>query len=278
MNKADTPRAEFFVSSLNFLASGCTGGCNTLVIFALSNPLDLTGTGPEVSLVLQPTVSTFFFPPGAQQPGCSSGPCLIDTGDVRISGEVTYAAGALYGALTTNGTSGGAGAARYLWFKVHPFLNDSDPRCTGAFLNRCPQIVGAEELNEVCNFCTSAFSSSGAQYYPTVQPDPEGNVTVVANFSDSGTLFPSSGYSSARVTQALGVMHEVGLTALQFGLSLYNTSSFTGRNRWGDYTATAPDLTSATSPAFWFAGESSKTATSYRTAIGRNAYTGVVQP
>src|SRR5262249_8447528 len=111
MNKADNPRAEFFVSSINFLSGGCTGGCSTLAVFAASNVLDTTGPGLEFTVVLQPTSSTFFFPPGAQQPGCTSGPCLIDTGDVRVSGEVTYAAGALYAALTTNGTSGGAGAA-----------------------------------------------------------------------------------------------------------------------------------------------------------------------
>jgi hypothetical protein len=278
MNKADNPRAEFFVSSINFLSGGCTGGCSTLAVFAASNVLDTTGPGLEFTVVLQPTSSTFFFPPGAQQPGCTSGSCPIDTGDVRVSGEVTYAAGALYAALTTNGTSGGAGAARYLWFKIQPFLNDNDSRCTGTFTNKCPEITGSQELNEVCNFCTSGFSSSGAQYYPTVQPDPEGNVTVVANFSDNTFLFPGSGYSSVRVTQTPGQMHEAGLTTLQLGLSLYDTSSFTGQNRWGDYTATAPDLTSATSPAFWFAAESSKTATSYRTAIGRNAYTSVAQP
>jgi hypothetical protein len=37
-------------------------------------------------------------------------------------------------------------------------------------------------------------------------------------------------------------------------------------------------LTSPAAPAFWFAGQSVKTATSYRTAIGRNAYTSAAQP
>jgi hypothetical protein len=279
MNKADSPRAEFFVSSLNFLSSGCGGGCSALVIFAVSNPLDVTGPGPEASLVLQSTANTFFFPPAAQQPGCSSGPCLIDTGDVRISGEVTYAAGLLYGALTTNGTSSGTGTAHHLWFSVRPFLDDNgNGHCTGSFLNKCPDIIASQEINEVCFACKTGFSDpTGSTYYPTVQPDPEGNVTIVFNYSDHSTFFPESRFQSNRVTQLRGTQHDSGFV-LQPGLAMYNTSSFTSRNRWGDYTATAPDLTIATSPAFWFAGESSRTATSYRTAIGRNAYTGAKQP
>jgi hypothetical protein len=158
-----------------------------------------------------------------------------------------------------------------LWFAVRPFLNGSNPRCTGSFLNRCPDIVGIKEINEVCWAC----GSSGEWYFPTVQPDPEGNVTVVFNFSNSGT-FPESAYASSRVTQSFGTQPDPGII-LQGGLATYNFL-FSGRNRWGDYTATAPDLTSAISPAFWFAGESSKTGTSYRTAIGRNAYTIVAQP
>lgn len=278
MNKADNPRAEFFVSSLNFLDSGCPGGCSQLVIFAISNPLDTTGPGAEGSLVVQSTASTFFFPPNAQQPGCPSGPCLIDTGDVRISGEVTYAAGLLYGALTTNGTSSGAGTAHHLWFTVRPYLNDNDARCTGSFLNKCPQVIASQEINEVCFACTTGFlDPTGSTYYPTVQPDPEGNVTIVFNYSDHSAVFPESAFQSNRVTQLAGTQHDSGII-LQLGLAEYDTSSLIGTNRWGDYTATAPDLSSATNPAFWYAGESSKTSVSYRTAIGHNAYTSVAQP
>jgi hypothetical protein len=276
MNIGDNPRAEFMVNSLNFAFGGgsCSGvsGCNGLVVWAVSNPLFVSGSvPPEVTGQFISTVSNYFLPPNAQQNGCTSGPCLIDTNDVRISGEVTYSAGSLYGALTTNGTSGGAGFSHYLWFAVRPFLNGSNPRCTGSFLNRCPDIVGIKEINEVCWAC----GSSGEWYFPTVQPDPEGNVTVVFNFSNSGT-FPESAYASSRVTQSFGTQPDPGII-LQGGLATYNFL-FSGRNRWGDYTATAPDLTSAISPAFWFAGESSKTGTSYRTAIGRNAYTIVAQP
>src|SRR5262249_17038344 len=166
MNPSEKPRAAYFLSSLNFLGGSCLAGCNELIFLAASNFLDTTGPGLELSSTLLPTSNSFFFPPGAEQPGCTSGTCLIDTGDARISGEVTYANGFLYGGLTTNGTGGGAGAARYVWFKVQPFLNDNDARCTGTFEDKCPQIVGAAVVNEDCSACTAAFPNAGAQYYP----------------------------------------------------------------------------------------------------------------
>ena len=75
-------------------------------------------------------------------------------------------------------------------------------------------------------------------------------------------------------------MHEETLTPLQLGLVLYDTSGILVPpvNRWGDYTAAAPDLTNPFAPAFWFAAESSKTSTTFRTAIGKSAYTAVNQP
>jgi hypothetical protein len=283
MNLGDNPRAEFVVSTPNFVNSSCHGltGCNTLIINAVSNPLFVSPiTPPEFSQVTIATVHSYFLPPAAMQPGCTSGPCLIDTGDVRISGEVTYASGSLYGALTTDGTGSGKGEAHFMWFQVKPFLNDNNNTVcplSGPFANKCPDIIGAEELNEVCYGCTSGFLNAGAVYYPTVQPDPEGNVTVVFNYSDDASLFPSAGYSSNRVTQALGNMHDAG-KSLQAGLALYQALDTSNLNRWGDYTAAAVDLTPGTMPSFWLAGESSRTATTFRTAVGRNAYTSVNQP
>lgn len=279
MNKADNPRAEFMLSSENLSAGQCGGGCNKINVIAVSNPIYVDAlVPPEISLVQITTDNTFYFPPSAQQPGCSSGNCLIDTGDPRISGEVTYASGSLYGALTTNGTSAGAGEAHYMWFQIKPFLNDNDnSACTGKFTDKCPQIIGAEELNEVCYGCTNGFADSTAsEYYPTVQPDPEGNVTVVYNFS-SASDYPSVGYSSNRVTQLPGDMHDSG-HALQAGLAQYQRLDPNQLNRWGDYTATAIDLSPAKQPSFWFAGESSRTADKWRTAIGRNLYKKVTEP
>ncbi len=149
-------------------------------------------------------------------------------------------------------------------------LNDNDNECTGSYLNKCPQIVGASILNEVCWACASGQGDgTGATFYPEVQPDPEGNVLVVFNYSDDGT-FPSSAYATNRATEALGTMHDSGFF-LQSGLATYVLLDSNNINRWGDYTAASLDLTPGTQASFWFAGESSKSAAFYRTAIGHNA-------
>ena len=168
------------------------------------------------------------------QPACASGPCLIDTGDTRVSGEAIYASGSLYAALGTNGTGDGAGASHFLWFQIRPVLNDNDPQCAGNFLNQCPQIVSASILNEVCWACATGQgdNGTGATFYPEVQPDPEGNVLVVFNYSEDAT-FPSSAYATNRATEALGVMHDSGFF-LQNGLAMYQILDTNGINRWGD--------------------------------------------
>jgi hypothetical protein len=76
-------------------------------------------------------------------------------------------------------------------------------------------------------------------------------------------------------------MHDSGFF-LQHGLAKYellDTSDPTNPiNRWGDYTGASLDLTPGTRASFWFAGESSKSAAVYRTAIGHNAFSRPGQP
>jgi hypothetical protein len=283
MDRTDDPRAEFVVASHNIDAPGglsnvqCATGCNGLVVFAISNPAySTTSPGPEVSQFLLSTANSYSLPPPATQPGCSTPDCLIDTGDTRISGEAVYASGSLYAALGTNGA--GAGASHYLWFQMRPALNDNnDAVCRGSFQNRCPDIIGASMLNEVCWACTTGQGDgTGATFYPEVQPDPEGDVLVVFNYSADDT-FPSSAYATNRATQALNTMHDSGFF-LQNGLAEYELLDGNGINRWGDYTAASLDLTPGTQASFWFAAESSKTAIAYRTAIGHNAFKRPGQP
>jgi hypothetical protein len=286
MNRGDNPRAEFMVSSFNLNYGGdrCITGCQGLVIWAISNPLDYPGThGPELSHVVVQTTNTYYLPSSAAQKGCAvdDPSCMIDTGDVRVSGEVTYASGSLYAALTTNGTASTAGAntAHILWFQIRPFLNDGDSECTGSSAGKCAQLIDAQKLNEVCWDCDKAQGSdgSGARFYPTVQPDSEGNVTLVFNYSDD-TVYPSSEYASNRVTQAPNTMHDDG-KILQPGLAFYSPPKFSGVPKpWGHYTAAAVDLTPATQPSMWFTAETSKALKEYRTAIGHNAYTAASQP
>ena len=284
MDRTDNPRAEFVVASHNIEAPGgpsnteCATGCNGLVVFAISNPaFTFTPPGPEVSQFLLPTANNYSLPPLATQSGCSLPGCLIDTGDTRVSGEAVYASGSLYAAIATNGTGAGAAASHFLWFQMRPVLNDNnDTACPGGF--QCPDITGASMLNEVCWACaTGQGDGTGATFYPEVQPDPEGNVLVVFNYSANDT-FPSSAYATNRATQALNTMHDSGFF-LQNGLATYELIDHgSGLNRWGDYTAASLDLTPGTQASFWFSGESSKTPSAYRTAIGHNEFRRPGQP
>ena len=83
---------------------------------------------------------------------------------------------------------------------------------------------------------------------------------MVFDYSDSATNV-SSAYTGRRVTQAANTMHDPFIF-LQIGAAAYQDSL------WGDYTATAPDLTSATSPSMWVAASSAKAAHRWRSAIG----------
>ena len=236
------------------------------------------GPGPEVSQVLVNTSDTYSLPPLAVQPACASGPCLIDTGDTRVSGEAIYASGSLYAALGTNGTGDGAGASHFLWFQIRPVLNDNETRNARAVSSTNVRRSSREhpERGLLGLRPGQGDNGSGATFYPEVQPDPEGNVLLVFNYSDDAT-FPSSAYATNRATEALGVMHDSGFF-LQNGLAMYQILDTNGINRWGDYTAASLDLTPGTQASFWFAGESSKSANAYRTAIGHNAFTRPGQP
>lgn len=210
-------------------------------------PAGLAGAGSHIR---HQHVHVFSSAP-AQQPGCSAvSGCAVDTGDTRISGGVTYAAGSLFGSINTNGFSAGAGSSHVLWFQLRPFLNDSG------------QVTDAEILNEDCFLCGGeGASNTGSTYYAALQPDPEGNVVMVFSYSDSATAVESK-YTSRRVTFGVNLMRGAG-TILQTSLANADNSP----NRWGDYNATAPDLTNALAPSMWIAADSARTANLWRSAI-----------
>ena len=267
----DTPRAEFLVGSRNF--AGCFGGAtNGLFVWAISNPLFSNASfPPELSAVFLPTANNYTIPQHAAQPGTS---LLIDTGDCRISGEVTYNAGSLYAALAT-GT--GAGYAGVLQYQIQPFLGkDNNARCTGGFTNLCPDITAAAMRNEVFLL----YGGGLASYYPTQQPDPEGNVTTVLNVSGNGS-FPSFGgtvYLSRRVTQPPGSIGVDGGIYLAAGATTYNQAcSSGGVCRWGDYTGVSPNF-GAGPNAVWFSGMFTASNHLWATAIGKAGFTAINQP
>ena len=261
MAKGDNPRAEFMVNSfnINFGGGQCSSGCNGLVVWAVSNPLVASGSpGPQVSGVVIGTSNNYSLPPNANELGSAG---AIDTGDTRISGETTYLAGSVFASINTAATGPGA---TVIWYKINPVLNDGNAGCTGAFLYHCAQITGATIAEEECYYC-GGRGNAGSSFYGVLQPDTEGNTTLVYAYSDSSS-YPGVAYTSKRVTAR--VLHDNGLY-LQSGQGQYN------QGRWGDYSGVAPDLTNPTSISMWFSMMYSTSAGNWATAIGRNRFVGV---
>jgi hypothetical protein len=267
-NPYDNPRAEFLITSKDFF---CTSSCNGLTVWAISNPFGFVtgGPSPELTGVVISTVNNYSQPPNAVQPGSST---LIDTNDTRISGEATYQSGSIY---ASNESANGTGGVSSLIYRVQPQLNINDgARCTGAFLNLCPQITGATELNEsVLN-----YGGTSAAYFAVPQPDPEGNINTVFTFS-SATQYAGLAYISQRVTQANNTFVDLG-----FFLQSGSAPAYT-QLRWGDYNAVAPagvaykagDGGKVSTPGFGFSGMYASGNT-WRTRIGFNQFTGPGQP
>ncbi len=267
----DNPRAEFFVASynMNYGGGNCVTGCGGLMVFGLSNQFGwLNGNlyPPDLSFANSGSF-TYYLPPQASQPGS---PHSIDTLDTRITGEVTYNAGYLYAALTTGDNS---------WsdihsYKVAPFLGNEDPNCNGATAGDCARMTGALLVD--AKYLTS---SGNFYYYPTSQPDLEGNVIVAYNFSgpSCATCYPSVGYVSERVTQPYNTFFDSGIL-LGTGKARYSESS------WGRYTAIAPAKVDyaqgggVNTPGVWVAGSFAKTDGSWGTQIGFTGFTALNQP
>ena len=257
------PRAGFAVSSHNNFHNGqCSTACNGIIVWGFSNTLDLNSPFPELSGVLVNTANNYTLPAGGNEPGCSH---CVDSGDPRISATPIYHDGKIAAALETAGND-----AEYhvLWFQVAPTLNDNDARCTGAFLNRCPQVTGATLLHEDCFFCGGAGASGGSLFGALV-PDIGGDLTMEYTFSDNNT-FPESAYTSRRVTQAANTMHDSGIVMCG--------SSVAWSGRWGDYAATAGDISAPNQNYQWFAGDNVLSNGNWGTCIGKNGFTSVIQP
>lgn len=265
-DRESNPRAEYVMASFNIKAGNgqCSSNtCNGIAVFAISNPLVVSGSpGPELSAVVVPTAHNYGLPPGARQRG---GAALVDTGDTRIGGTTAYSAGNVYGSLNTRNN---VGQTSVLWFEIHPTLNDNDARCTGAFLNDCPQVTAATMVNEDCFFC-NGYGVNGSSYYGTLQPDSEGNVTMVYAFSDDNN-YPSLAYVSRRTSQLANTMHDSGIFAAS------GAGSYT-QGRWGDYTGVSLDESSA-NVTKWFSGMYSLSNGNWSTAIDYNGFLTPNQP
>lgn len=269
MNKADDPRAEFMVNSynINFGNGQCWLGCSGLVVWAVSNPFGFLTGGPvpRFSQTTVPT-GTYYLSLGAHTPSCNY---CVDAGDTRITGSVNYSAGSIFTSVTTAVPGTVPEQTSPFWWEIGVTLNNNDGVCAGGYINKCPLITGAFVRQEDCYFC-GGWSSSGSAFYATLQPDPENDVTMVFNYS-SKSIKPGTAYVSRRVTHGQNLMHDAGVM-LQSGISAYH------HTRWGDYTATAIDLTVANNPLMWFSGMYARADGHWGTKIGRNGYTNVNQP
>ncbi len=256
---ADRPSSVLFANTLNINFGGSQ---NTLVVWSASNPFGWIsgGAGPVFTGVNMTTAHSYAFPPSADEPGAGPGTICtqcIDTDDQRITGQMKYHAGHLFGSFETS-VSGSAEAGP-IWFDVHPILDTNG------------NITSAEESQEDCFVC-GGWASNGSAFYATVQPDPENNLVMVFSFS-SDASFPGLVYTSRRVNYGDSLMDGVG-TYLVGGSAFYSQgcNAFGQFCRWGDYTATAPDLTIATKPAMWFSGEYANSSGNWGTAIGAARY------
>jgi hypothetical protein len=255
----EQPRAEYAVASIN------TNGANGLVLWSFANVVSQTGSpGPYVTGVEVATPSSYSYPAEANN-GTFCSNC-IETLDNRISGMVQYAGGRMFPTLNT--ANGGTSAV--LGWVVRPFLNDNGGGCTGAFANACAGITGANIETEFCDYCGAG--SQGA-WFGTIAADEEGNWTMFANYSNTGTS-PGTFYDSNRVSWQTP-FHDSGVFACQ------NNGAYT-QTRWGDYTAAAPDFNNTQvvgqSTAIWGSGMYVLSSGNWGTCIAANKYGSVEIP
>ncbi|MFZ0761587.1 MAG: hypothetical protein WAM69_16695 [Candidatus Sulfotelmatobacter sp.] len=267
-DRADKPSAIFLVNSYNYdWGNGiCSGGCNGLNVWTVSGPTTGSviapnnpfaflqgGNGPLLTEVSISTTHNYSLPPYAGAPNCTAaaGPC-VDTDYTFISGQVKYHAGELFGSFNTGVSGTSPAVAGPIWFDIHPVMNNNNS-----------QLTAVDERQEDCFVC-GGWANNGSAYYATLQPDQENNVVMVFDYSTDDN-YPGMVYTSRRVTYGNNLMDGDG-----FYLAGGGGSGVTGR--WGDYTATAPDLTIANQQFLWFAGQYAPSSGSWGTAIGAVEY------
>jgi hypothetical protein len=244
----DRPAATYLAHTFNILWN-CGAGCGSLGLWSVNNSAAFTtgGPGPTFTGLAVPTAHTYYYPPAANQPGSANS---IETIDVRITGSMYYHAGDLWGSFDTGVPA--VSGAHAIWFDYHPKLDVNG------------NITGGDERSEDCFFC-GGQGASGSSYFATLAPDTENNVTMTYTYSDNNT-YPEMAVTGRRVSYGDNVMNGAGYV-IAGGSGLY--SQF----RWGDYSAVAPDNTSAGSPLMWTAGDYDNFG-NWGTAISSQSYTG----
>ncbi|HEX8816621.1 MAG TPA: hypothetical protein VF753_14075 [Terriglobales bacterium] len=261
--KTTNPSSIFWVNSFNYNWGGgiCSGGCNGLVVWSESGPSTAPnnpfaflsgGGGPVLIGKVISTTHNYSTPVYASGPNCpaASGPC-VDTDYNFISGGVKYNAGELFGSFNT-GVATSPAVTGPIWFELHPVTS-----------NNVSQLTSVEERQEDCFLC-GGWASNGSAYYATLQPDPENNVLMVFDFS-SDTVYPGMANTSRRVTYGDSLMDGGGVF-------LVSGSGSGVSGRWGDYSATSPDLNNGNITGLWFAAQYAPSGGGWGTAIGLAQY------
>jgi len=272
-DRADKPSSIFWTNSYNYnFGSGvCSGGCNGLVVWSESGPTTGTacagqsagcpndpfwflqgGDGPILSGMAISTSHNYSFPGNVGASNCTaaSGSQCVDADYTFISGQVKYHAGHLFGSFNT-GVSTSPATVGPIWFDLHPVTGNNG------------QLTAVEERQEDCFECGN-WASNGSAFYATLQPDQENNVLMVFDFS-ADNVTPGMVYTSRRVSYGNSLMDGAGAYLVGGG-----GSGVSGR--WGDYSATAPDLTIATRSLMWFAAQYAPSSGSWGTAIASAQY------
>jgi len=274
-DRADKPSSVFWTNSFNYdWGNGiCSGGCNGLIVWSESGPTTGTACGSRAAgtgcpnnpfwflqggngpILIGKAISTthnYSLPPWASAKNCTAaaGPC-VDTDYTFISGGIKYHAGHLFGSFNTGVSGSSPAVAGPIWFDLHPITDNNG------------QLTAVEERQEDCYLC-GGWANNGSAFYATLQPDQENNVVMVFDFSTDAT-YPGMVYTSRRVSYGNSLMDGAGIYLVGGG-----GSGVTGR--WGDYSATAPDLTIATRSLLWFAAQYAPSSGSWGTAIGAAQY------
>ncbi len=185
----------------------------------------MTMLGPMTSpaLSIGPLIGTTSFgtPPDADQPPMPFPKQDIDTGDSRFSGNVILRNGILWAVQTIN--SGGRAAVRF--FKINA--------ATDAMLHE--DVISDPQL---------------AFYYPSIAVNELGDLVI--GFSGSSSTQAVACYAAAGLTSG-GATTLFAPVRIQNGFNDYEIIDGSGRNRWGDYSATTLDPVDST--RFWTAQE-----------------------
>jgi hypothetical protein len=240
-NVDEDPGVGLLVASKNLRPGGLqckVTACNGLLVFAIANPLwDGTGTDPGVSGAAVPTTHDYIVPPMVKQGEYDSPEAIIDPGDTRISGQVSYAGGLLFASLTTGKLFTDikpkkdiTGVAAAMLYKIRPQM----------YNRQVPMLIGATITDE---FALDYGTESS--FLATTQPDAEGNTLTV--FSLAGPNYYPSTAIFRRGPTFSGETTIVRQSNAPFG----------NRYALGDYSGVAPDLIGGSRKriATWFSGQ-----------------------